>query len=180
MEFCPNPNCVNLQRYGSRAELPEGTRNCPACGAPSGQRTPGEPGYLSLVAVARFGDPHAAHLARGRLEAEGIIARVRGEHLASMAAIASESGGLIRLEVAPYDVDRALAILHDPTGAMPETIDAEPETAEGLRICPRCGSAAVEEAGRRESGRFIARIRVVLGRLWGRTWACLTCSHRWR
>jgi hypothetical protein len=178
--ICPNRSCQYLERYGAPAEWPDGTRACPACGARLEEETPaetGEPESMRLVAIAEFGEPHEAHLAKGRLEAEGVAARVAGEHLASLNALFADTGGVIRLEVAPADVDRAIEILDcDHSRTIADEVGEAPPQPPAAAVCPRCDSASVveeEPAGGTILGALLAALR-------GRRNRCFTCGHRWK
>ena len=177
--ICPNRSCQYLQRYGAPAEWPDGTRSCPACGARLEAERAAQTGdaeYVRLVAVAEFGEAHEAHLARGRLEAEGVMACVAGEHLANLHAMFTDTDRLIRLQVAPQDVDRALAILgRDHSGTIDEAGDEAAPPAV-MAICPRCRSASVV-AEEREGGGILG---LLLAALRGRRQRCLSCGHRSR
>lgn len=193
--ICPNRSCLYLQRYGVPAEWPDGTRSCPACGVPleTERDAAGEEReYARPVVVAEFDGPHEAYLAKGRLEAEGVEAWVAGEHLANLHAMFSDTAGLIRLQVSPEDVDRALGILdRDHAAAIGDAGDgAAPPPAATTRaapmragtapaatpVCPHCGSAAVVE-GAVAGGRLA---RLLLQALRGRRHSCITCGHRWK
>jgi putative signal transducing protein len=65
----------------------------------------------ALVTVGRFTTPWEAHLARTRLEFEGIDACVHEERLPMVNLISGQLLALNRLEVTPADAPRALAIL---------------------------------------------------------------------
>ena len=181
--ICPNPACPHLGRYGAPAELPDGTRACPACGGALARRfSPDtddlEPGRL--ITVARFGEPCAAHLARGRLESEGVPARVIGEHLATLSAIFTDTGGLIRLEVPSQEVGRAVEILRrDHAGAAAAGEDAGNATTS-MRVCRRCGSASIAAAVPIGPRGILARIIGALDPRRNQRLHCLTCGHRWR
>lgn len=75
-----------------------------------------------LVTVGRFITPWEAHLARTRLEAEGIEACVAEERLPPVSFLTGAPLALNRLEVYEEDADRALEILNEETWA-----DAEEE-----------------------------------------------------
>lgn len=178
--ICPNRSCQHLKRYGVPADLPLGTRSCPACGGRLEEEPaagPGDQECVRLVAIVEFGEPHAAYLAKGRLEAEGVTARVAGEHVASLNAMFANTGGLIRLEVAPDDVDRAIEILgRDHREAIPPEAGERPPSEAAPAVCPRCSSASVVEE-KRGGGTLLGAVMA----LWrGPGARCLTCGHRWR
>lgn len=70
-----------------------------------------DPEVGDLVTVARFTTPWEAHLARTRLEADGIEAAVFEERLPLVSLLSGEPRALNRLEVHPEDAERALEIL---------------------------------------------------------------------
>jgi len=178
--ICSNRSCPYLQRYGAPAEWPDGTRSCPACGArleAEREAQSGDKEYARLVTVGEFGEPHEAHLAKGRLEAEGVPACVAGEHLANLHAMFTDTDGLIRLQVAPQDVERALGILgQDHSGTIGDAgAEAAPPPAV-MDTCPRCGSASVVVEERAGEGIF----GLLLEALRGRRHRCFTCGHRFK
>jgi len=74
---------------------------------------------LELVTVATFMYPAQAHVARGRLESEGIRAFVADENLITMNWLYANTIGGVKLQVSAADADRARAILEQT----PETFD---------------------------------------------------------
>jgi len=64
-----------------------------------------------LVTVARFATPWEAHLAKTRLQSDGIDAAVFEERLPMVSLLSGEPRSLNRLEVHREDAERALAIL---------------------------------------------------------------------
>ena len=69
-----------------------------------------EPGPAELVDVASGLEPYAAHIARGRLEAEGIAAQVLDDQLQNPHGV-FEGRPRSRIRVAAEDADAARAIL---------------------------------------------------------------------
>jgi Putative prokaryotic signal transducing protein len=67
----------------------------------------------SLVTVARFPNPWEAHLARTRLEHEGLAACVLEERLPVVNLLSGELAALSRLAVKAGDADRAREILRE-------------------------------------------------------------------
>jgi hypothetical protein len=84
-------------------------RGKPAAGEEVAAMT--EEGENSLVTVARFRTPWEAHLARTRLESEGVEACVLEERLPVVNLLSGEMPALNRLEVGAADAEKALAIL---------------------------------------------------------------------
>jgi Putative prokaryotic signal transducing protein len=77
--------------------------------APAAGAGPGDPG--ALVAVARFTAPWEAHLARTRLEVDGIAACVLEERLPFANLVSGQLAALSRVAVHPEDARRAREIL---------------------------------------------------------------------
>lgn len=66
---------------------------------------------MSWITVARFSLPFEAHVARARLDSEGITAMVVDEHTINMQWLYSDAMGGVRLQVEEPDAERASAIL---------------------------------------------------------------------
>ena len=66
---------------------------------------------MDFVTVATFDFSTDAHIALGRLQAEGIDGHLMDEHLVQTDLLYSIAVGGIKLQVAPEDAERALAIL---------------------------------------------------------------------
>lgn len=60
--------------------------------------------------VASFQDPHAAHIARGKLESEGIDAHVQDDHVVGMNWLYSTAVGGAKV-VDDDDYDRARSVV---------------------------------------------------------------------
>lgn len=75
----------------------------------------------AMVTIATFDFMPQAHIALGRLQAEGIAGTLVDEHLVQTDWLYSIAVGGIKLQVAPEDVDRALAVLKtDYSGLLEE------------------------------------------------------------
>lgn len=90
----------------------------------------------ALVTVASFTDAIAAHIARGRLAAEGIDAIVADEHVVWADWLYSNAVGGVKLRVAASEAPRARAVLQ----ALAQGDFAAPDEDVAPR-CPRCGGA---------------------------------------
>ncbi|HEY0782252.1 MAG TPA: DUF2007 domain-containing protein [Thermoanaerobaculia bacterium] len=104
---------------------------CGGCGAAwareelLGGPEPAEPAVDDdLVTVARFHTPWEAHLARTRLEAEGIEGCVHEERLPLVSLLSSAPLPGNRLAVHPEDAERALAVLA-------ELVESDDDEADG-------------------------------------------------
>ena len=64
-----------------------------------------------MVTVGSYTYPFEAHVARGRLEAEGIPAYVADEHTINMYSLYSVAMGGVRVQVPDEYAERARAIL---------------------------------------------------------------------
>ena len=94
-----------------------------------------------LETVASFTDPLQAHIARGRLEAEGVSAYVIHENHVWAAWFLSNALGGVKLQVVEADARRAREILAaDREGEYAETLDL-PEDEVAPPACPHCGAA---------------------------------------
>jgi hypothetical protein len=93
-----------------------------------------------LVTVATFTQPLEAQIARGRLEAEGIMTFLTGDLTPSTFAGLSGIGGLTELKVPEKGAERAMAILAECMGE--EELDEDWEArAEGdVWVCSLCGT----------------------------------------
>ncbi|NNG14792.1 MAG: hypothetical protein HKM22_06485 [Gammaproteobacteria bacterium] len=65
-----------------------------------------------IIIIARFDSMPEAHIAMGRLEAEGIEAWLADEHLVQTDWLYSIAVGGIKLQVRPEHAQRALEILN--------------------------------------------------------------------
>jgi hypothetical protein len=96
--------------------------------------------------VARFPEPVMAHMAKARLEAEGIPAFVRDAHTIGIQWLYSIALGGVRVEVEEHDEERALDLLRTD---MSEELTEEHWSGHAhpdLR-CPRCGSDEIVRSG---------------------------------
>lgn len=89
-----------------------------------------------LKTVATFSFPHEAHIARAKLESEGIPALMADEHTINMPWLYSNALGGVRLQVPSSAFDQAKEIL-----ARDCSDDLIAEVGENPYICPSCGSA---------------------------------------
>jgi hypothetical protein len=66
---------------------------------------------MEFITVATFDTSPEAHIAMGRLKAEGIECHLADEHLVQIDWLYSIAVGGIKLQVLPQQVDEALRIL---------------------------------------------------------------------
>ena len=99
-----------------------------------------------LITIARYSLPYEAHIAKSRLDSEGIPAHVADEHTINMQWLWSDALGGVRLQVPETHVESALMILAE---------DREQDLVESQSVdttaCPHCGSTDTEyqQIGRR-------------------------------
>jgi hypothetical protein len=119
-----------------------------------------------LITVATFSFPHEAHLAKMRLDAEGIPAFVADEHTINMQWLYSNAMGGVRLQVPAQFVEDAQRLLNEPDDFDPTEFEQAAELSPGPdaepEICTRCGGALGEPqpTGRRPA--FLAWLLIGL------------------
>lgn len=92
-----------------------------------------------MITVARFSMPFEAHIAKTRLESEGIPAFVADEHTVNMNWLYSNAMGGVRLQVPAAYAEHALRVLSE------DMSDSDPvESLPASVHCPHCGSSNVE------------------------------------
>jgi Putative prokaryotic signal transducing protein len=131
------------------------------------------------IAVASFSQPVEAHLARTRLEAEGIPCVVGNEHLVRVDWLLSNAVGGVKLMVPRSELERARDALRPRPHLV--VVGGHGELAEGEMICPRCRSDDVYYS--RYSRRVASVFILLLGFLipWrDRRWACTQCGYEWK
>ncbi len=128
-----------------------------------------------LVPVAQYPRPHEAHLARLRLEAEGLRCVLEGEH---MSGLAWPPAAGVRLRVPAWQLERARAVLAacEPRRGSADWVTGDLEA----RRCPRCRSLRIRDARVDESaGGFRWRVLGVPLPFVRRNASCRQCGHRW-
>jgi hypothetical protein len=83
-----------------------------------------------LVVLARFGDLTTAQLVRGRLAADGIVAFLPDEHMATQTWHLHVAIGGIRLQVYKADLERAKEILAQPGSEIAASLESAVEMPE--------------------------------------------------
>lgn len=137
----------------------------------------------ALETVAVFTGPWEAHIARGRLEAEGIPAYVIHENHIWAAWVLSNALGGVKLQVAVEDAERARQIYAAHVqGDFEQELDAS--AAEPVQpVCPACGAGDFDS---RISWQTWLLIIFTLGLFWvifpprRDLHACRVCGHRWK
>lgn len=94
----------------------------------------------TLKTIASYTSPIEAHIAKGRLEAEGIQAFIADEHHIWANWMYSNALGGVKIQVREEDAEQAKTILEqDQAGEFEEQLD---EVFEDIKAnaCPNCGS----------------------------------------
>ncbi len=141
----------------------------------------GRPGAPDgLVTIAAFREPVEAHLARSRLECEGLACKLADEHTVGIDWLASAAIGGVKLQVRERDRERALRVLEEVSSRPVASAEWVTGDLDAPR-CPGCGSLRVERE------RFDRRLFVLSWLLLGaplpflRRWQrCRRCGERWR
>jgi len=110
-----------------------------------------------LVTVAAFSEPIEAHLARSRLECEGLSCRLADEHIVGMVWPSNAAVGGVKLQVQERDREHALRVLEEASARPAGSAEWVTGDLDAPR-CPSCGSLRVDMP------RFDRR-RVLLSRL---------------
>ena len=120
------------------------------------------------VIVETYDDSIAAHLARARLDSEGIEAWVLDEHLVTYDPLISRAVGGVKVMVSQADQVAAREILARKAVAEPS-------------VCPKCGSMHVtqHQAGRRSAFLTLLLLGIPIGRARPKS-RCVDCQHTWR
>ena len=137
-----------------------------------------------LVTIASYPQPIEAHIAKGRLEAEGILCFLADENIVSVHPFYSNAVGGVKLKVREEEAEKAYTILQqiDALAPEPNTFEvADHLPNENTVICPNCGS---EDAYATRFSRKIFALSLIL---FGfplpfirRTFHCPACGHEWK
>ena len=124
------------------------------------------------VTVRRYSSPQEAHLARAKLESEGVPAVIQDENLVRMNWLYSNVIGGVKVQVAHSHVQAANRILG--------CVD-RPEPASGASYpCPECGADETRLGVRGKRATFLTWL-IAGFPLWRgkREWFCAACQHTW-
>jgi len=133
------------------------------------------------VEIASFSQPVEAHLARTKLESEGITCVVRDEYLIRVNWLLSNAVGGVKLMVPTWEAERAREILR-PKPRLVEVADIEGSHGpDGELICPHCRSFDVYYH------RFNRRVAGLAWLFFGfivpwrsDKWVCMQCGYEWK
>lgn len=129
--------------------------------------------------IARFTEPYLAHIVKGRLEAEGVPAVIKDEHIVSMNWLYSFAVGGVKVQVLESDFDRAQLILtknflEELSFTREAQLASSPED-----ICPKCQSFSI--SGNRYSfwsliPSLFFSVPIFFRR---KKWVCNDCNSKW-
>jgi hypothetical protein len=132
-----------------------------------------------FVTIATFNRPVEAHLAKTKLESEGIVCFVTDEQLVQVNWLFPHAGG-VKLKVPAEHSQRARDILR-PKPRLVVVADKDALIPEGEMICPRCRSFDVYYH------RFTHRLTALVAGFFGflvpwlsRKWVCKQCGYEWK
>ncbi|AKQ44866.1 hypothetical protein TH63_03285 [Rufibacter radiotolerans] len=94
----------------------------------------------TLVTIATYSGSIDAHMAKNKLESEGVMAFLFDENMVSLNPLYNISIGGIKLKTLASDAEKALEILNG-MNALPYTNEQDVPVA-----CPRCGSEDISYA----------------------------------
>lgn len=133
-----------------------------------------------LTIIATFTDVLNAHIARSKLESEGIPCFLMNERFVHTYWLYSNATGGVKLSVQQSDVEKAKAILRtvsvDETPEDQEVLENEPQIQ-----CPKCSSPEVyyERFSRKLVFLSLLFLGIPLPFL-RRKWKCQNCGWLWK
>lgn len=185
MKHCPNEQCSYLRVTGQPAEYTDEAATCTDCGAtlaPGGRDAwqgcaPRDASGLSII--ARFRNEANAELARSKLVAAGIDARVWDAYTIAVNWLYSDALGGVKVVVARKDATEALEVLRDQV-AGEVTGEVIPD-APPARMCPRCGSSNVRFQSFARRPTFLSIVLLGFPLWFGRNrYVCRSCGQQWK
>jgi rubredoxin len=130
------------------------------------------------ITVASFSQPVEAHLAKARLEADGITCIVSDEYLVRVDWLLSNAIGGVKLMVPVWEADQAKDVLRPRPRLV---VAAGPESEEEM-ICPRCHTDDVyytRTFNHFGAGLVVLLLGMVLP-IRRRRWTCKQCGYAWK
>jgi len=140
------------------------------------------PGHSEkYVTIATYIGAWEAHLARAKLESEGIYSLVLDDQTASINWIYSSSLAGVRLQVREEDSERALHLLEEISKIEPALQRENSAPDMTTPCCPACGSSRIRRA------RFSLPVTVLSFLLFGLPFlfnrnrvVCMDCNRKWK
>ena len=131
------------------------------------------------ITVATYSQPVEAHLARTKLESEGITCVVTDEYLVRANWLLSNAVGGVKLRVPSWDEAHARDLLRSRPRLV--AVEGEADVATEDTLCPSCHSDDVYFS------RFSRRVAGVSWLAFGfiipwldRRWLCKQCGYKWK
>jgi hypothetical protein len=144
----------------------------------SGRNEPGTEADR-LVTIAAFSEPIEAHLARSRLECEGVACSLADEHIVGVYWLSTSAVGGVKLQVRERDREHGLRVLEEASSRPASSAEWVTGDLDAPR-CPNCGSLKVDRE------RFQRRLVFLSWALLGiplpflrRYQHCRRCNERW-
>lgn len=134
--------------------------------------------FSEFVTVASFSRPVEAHLAKTKLESEGIPCFVTDEHLVQVNWLYSNAIGGVKLKVPSPYLQRARDILR-PRPRLVVVASDNADIPDDELICPRCRSFDVYRRRQRVAALMAALFGLAVPWM-GRKWVCKQCGYQWR
>lgn len=100
---------------------------------------------MNMVTIARYTNPLEAHIARGRLESEGIAVFIADENIVWANWLLADAIGGVQLRVALEESVRARRILDEVAETGVTENDSETVQSD-TRHCPDCGSKTLHSS----------------------------------
>jgi len=130
-------------------------------------------GAVMLTTIAHYSFPYEAHIARAKLESEGIPAFVADENTINMQWLYSNAMGGVRLQVPPPFVEQALALLGEDCSEL-----VEEQQGVETEACELCGSRNTEPFQRGRRWAFLVFLGLDFPLFPARnTHRCRDCGH---
>ena len=126
---------------------------------------------MALTTVARFRNPVSAHIARARLEADGIPAFLADEYLVGVQWLYSDAVGGVKLNVPDSYVEAAREVVARDHSRDLRGVLHRRRMRLVRRACPECGS---ERAARTTRARGAKRFVLFTTRH-----TCSDCGAQW-
>ena len=134
-----------------------------------------------FVTIATFDQPVEAHLARSKLESEGIPCFVAEERFIQVNWLLASVFGCVELKVPSGSADRARNALR-PRPRLVVLADANSARSRADETaCPRCRSFDVYAHHLKQRiGTVAVALLSLLGRSWRYRWICKQCGYEWK
>lgn len=129
--------------------------------------------------VAAYRDVYLAHLAKGKLETEGIHAVVADEYLVGINWMYSQAIGGVKVQVPERDLEGAKNILEADYSENIKAIENAYSETDSENICPKCGSSTISLRPY-SIWSLIPSLLFLLSIFFRRKkWACQRCGTVW-